>query len=174
MSLIAAHQVTNLEEAQPVYQTIYETAPQPTLTPDVMQPATEELGKLNFNAVDLNANRATFRDGERYVTFLLEQSTLTVRLGVGSHDTNEAIINSMRLDEMIGFLFGGMKRGCHCIDEKGLDECMQAAIKDLKEFAHEFLRGDFRPFLRVLAIKKREERETARAQEAISGNIYLA
>ena len=157
-----------------MYQTIYDTVTTPTLNSAVMQPVINELRNMHFDPVELYADRATFRDGERYVMLLIEQSTLTTRLGVGSHDTNESLINSMRLDEMISFLFGGMKRGCHCIDEKGLEECLQAAMKDLKEFAHEFLRGDFRPFLRVLAIKKREEREAAKAKEDFAKQVYLA
>lgn len=157
-----------------MYQTVYDTVPQPSFNRAALQPVIDELGKAHFDPAELFANRATFRDGERYVSLLLDDSTLSVRLGVGSHDADESLINSMRLDEMISFLFGGMKRGCHCVDEKGLADCLQAALKDLKEFAHEFLRGDFRPFLRVLAIKKREEREAAKANKDLPEKIYLA
>jgi hypothetical protein len=157
-----------------VYQTIYDTAIQPTFNPAILKPITDDLQKSNFCAEALSPKSATYRDGDRYVTFLLEDGCLFLRLGVGSHDSLETTINSMRLDEMVGFLYGGLKRGCHAMDEKAIHECLAGALRDLKEFAHEFLRGDFRPFLRVLAIKKREEREAEKAKLDATQHIYLA
>ena len=78
---------------------------------------------MQFQPHALRQERATFRDGDRYVTFALEDGLLTTRLGVGSHDTQEAPINSMRLDEMISFLFGGLKR-----------TIAKAGYSDIKEF----------------------------------------
>jgi hypothetical protein len=99
---------------------------------------------------------------------------LTVRLGFGLHDIGNQSLNSMRLDEMIAHVYGGLKRGCHAVDNNGLEGCLARAVKDLREFANEFVRGDFRPFLRILAIRHREERDAARAKAEPSQQIYLA
>ena len=157
-----------------MYQTVYDTTILPKFNPAMMQPVIKELQAMSFSPDGLYSDRATFRDGERYVMFAIEADCLTTRVGVGSHDTDESKINSMRLDEMIGFLFGGLKRGCHSTNDAELSLCLSGAMKDLKEFAHEFLRGDFRPFLRVLAIKKREEREAEKSKKDLAEKIYLA
>ena len=154
-----------------MYQSVYETA-HPTFSAAILHNVTKDLQAMHFLPESASPTTALYRDGDRYIEFLLDEDCLTVRLGVGSHDPGESLINSMLLNEMIGFLYGGMQRGCHAVDEKGLDVCLQAAMQDLKEFAHEFLRGDFRPFLRVLAIKKREEREAAKVEA--EKKIYLA
>ena len=157
-----------------MYQTIYNPATQPKFSAALLQTFAREFAAMNFMPEEFQSNRATFRDGERYISFLLEDETLTIRLGVGSHDGEEAKINSMRLDEMVAFLFGGLKRGCHCTNDAGLEDCLASAMKDLREFANEFLRGDFRPFLRILAIKKREERDAEKAKKELAEKIYLA
>lgn len=157
-----------------MYQPIYETAYRPAFTPAALQPLTREMQSMNFQPETLTPEKATFRDGDRYVMLALEEGLLTARLGVGSQAEGQASLSSMRLDEMIAFLYGGLKRGCHAADEVALDACLCGVMKDLKEFANEFLRGDFRPFLRVLAMKKREDREAAKAKEDLAKKIYLA
>ena len=157
-----------------MYQTIYDDESTTAFTSTNLQPVVREMNTLGFATEAVNQAAAVFRDGDRYVQFSLQDKTLSLRLGVGSHDPEDSIINSMKLHEMIGFMYGGMQRGCHVVDEQGLDACLAAGLKDLKEFAHEFLRGDFRPFLRVLALKKREEREATKAKQDLAEQIYLA
>jgi hypothetical protein len=157
-----------------VYQTIYDSKPQATLNPALLVPITAEMKTVRFELETLTPYHATYRDGDRYVTFSVIEGDLTVRLGVGSHDLTQQTINSMRLDEMIAFLFGSLKRGCHAIDDAGLQNCLKGAMKDIREFANEFLNGDFRPFLRVLSMKHREERAAAKAKEDLSKQVYLA
>jgi hypothetical protein len=156
-----------------VNQTLTETAAGPQLSPIVLKSVTEELEAMHFEPVATSPNVVTFRDGERFVRFELVENILTIRVGVGSHEDEDLGITSMRLDEMIAFLYGGLQRGCNAVDDRGLTACVDAAMKDLKEFAHEFLRGDFRPFLRVLATKKREDRELELANQK-SGKAYVA
>lgn len=140
-------------------QSLYDTTAQPQLSPIVLKHANDELQTMHFLPVAASPAVAIFKDGERFVRFELCDSSLNLRLGVGSHEDEDLKTTSMRLDEMIAYLYGGLKRGCHAVDDRGLTACIDDAMKDLKEFAHEFLRGDFRPFLRVLATKKKEERE---------------
>ncbi len=157
-----------------MYQAILETTNQASLQGSAIQPVTVEMRQLGFCLEHASPNQAVYRDGDRYTVFALENGELTLRLGVGSHDSAEALINSMRLDELVAFMYGGLRRGCHATTEHGLERCLASAMKDLKEFAHEFLRGDFRPFLRVLALKKREDRQAATSKESVSKQIYLA
>ena len=63
----------------------------------------------------------------------------------------------MLLEDMIHFTYGSLDRGVNKVDYLGVRECLARAMKDLREFASEFLNGDFRPFLRVVALKFRDE-----------------
>ena len=174
MSLSGMLEGRRVRSNNAVNQTLYESSTEPpSLSPLAFSNVNRELQSMHFAPVAASPNAVTFRDGERFVRFDLTGFNITVRLGVGSHEDMDFAINSMRLDEMIAFLYGGMKRGCQAVDERGLQLCLEAALSDLKEFAHEFLRGDFRPFLRVLAAKKREERELDKMREAAS-KVFLA
>lgn len=154
-----------------MYQAIYDTT-RLTLNGANMQAVTAGMRQWNFILENVTPSEVVYREGDRYVVFCLETDTLTVRLGMGTYDPQQCAMNSMRLHEMIGFLYGSLQRGCHALDESGLDACLDKAMKDLREFAHEFLGGDFRPFLRVLWIKKREELEAEKERRA--RGLYLA
>ena len=154
-------------------QTIYKPRVAVTLNPAVLQDVTHEMQEMGFTPSTLTPQNATYRSGDRYVTFVLNDGAVYTRLGVGSHDLSEHNINAMRLDEMIKLLFGGMQRGCHPLTDETLHACLASAMSDLKEFAHEFLRGDFRPFLRVLAIKHRED-VAAEGAKKPNDQIYMA
>lgn len=128
----------------------------------VLRPVTEEMHDLGFELESVSPSQAIYRDEDRYVTLTEEDGFITVRLGVGSMDAAQQSINSMRLDDMIMFMFGGLRRGKSRLSQTNLPDCLRSAMKDLREFAHEFLHGDFRPFLRTLALKHREELGTLR------------
>lgn len=156
-----------------MYQAIYDPV-RPAFNSANIQAVVGEMKQLGFEGESFAPNLMVFRGGDRYVAYQLSESDVAVRLGMGVYDPDQASINSMRLDEMIGFLYGSLKRGCHPIDDAGIEDCLAKAAKDLKEFAHEFLRGDFRPFLRVLSMKKKEEMEAAKQRESLTNSIYLA
>lgn len=156
-----------------MYQAIYDTT-RLTLNGANMQAVTAGMRQWNFVLEDVKPHEVVYREGDRYVVFCLDGDTLTLRLGMGSYDPEQLSINSMRLHEMIGFLYGSLQRGCHALDESGLDACLEKAMKDLREFAHEFLGGDFRPFLRVLSIKKREELAAEKERREKARGLYLA
>ena len=155
-----------------MYQPIYEPSVQPSLTPAITTEATEALKRSGFEMETLTPNRVTYRSGDRFVSIEIANSELSMRIGIGSSAGGAS--NSMRLDEMTHFMFGGLKRGCYSANELELKQCLERAMKDLNEFAHDFLRGDFRPFLRILAMKNREEREAAKAVDAKRAQVYLA
>jgi hypothetical protein len=132
------------------------------LNSSVLQPVTEEMHELGFELESVSEAQAIYRDEDRYVTFTEEEGAITLRLGVGSLDAAQQSINSMRLDDMVRFMFGGLQRGKNRLEKTNLSECLKSSMKDLREFAHEFLHGDFRPFLRTLALKHREDKGTLR------------
>lgn len=129
---------------------------------------------MRFGLEELKPASATFRNGDRYIAFELHGDELAVRIGIGSNHWEEASFNSIRLDTLVNFMFGRLPRGCHKISDCSLQDCVGKAMKDLKEFTYEFLCGDFRPFLRTLAMYNREKKEAAKVAQDLSSRIYLA
>lgn len=134
-----------------------EQKPGPSFNKAVLMAVTEELGRKKFLLESAAETTATFRDEEQYIKFTLKDGDLLVRIGVGYPEHTDAHIKSMRLDELIHFLYGSLQRGVNRVDEFGVRESLSRAMKDLWEFAPDFLNGDFRTFLRVVALKYREE-----------------
>ena len=157
-----------------MYQTIYETSTYQEFSPFALKPATAEMDTAKFVLEELLPKVATYRNGERYVCFELNRDELSVRIGVGSHRGQEATFNSIRLDDLVNFQYGRLPKGCHSVDDDGLQDCVGKAMKDLKEFAYEFLHGDFRPFLRTLAMYHREQRAVKAEAVDLSKQFYLA
>ena len=156
-----------------MYQAIYDQA-RPAFNAANSQTVVTEMRQLGFDRETFAPELLVFRGGDRYVAYLLSESDVAIRIGMGPYDPSQTSVNSMRLDEMIGFLYGSLKRGCHPVDDAGIEDCLAKATKDLKEFAHDFLRGDFRPFLRVLSMKKKEDMEAAKERERLTKSVYLA
>jgi hypothetical protein len=145
-----------------VFQTILHTAPEPTFNRTVLRAVSEELSRTGFLLESLNEQEATYRDKDRYITFEMEHGLIHIRIGIGLVEQTSGHTNSMRLEDVIRFTYGGLQRGVNKVENLGVAECLARAMKDLREFASEFLHGDFRPFLRVVALKYRDEHGTLR------------
>lgn len=145
-----------------MFQTILQTAPEPTFNRTVLRAVSEELSRTGFLLESIRDEEATYRDKDRYITFEMEHGVIHIRIGIGLAEHVGGHINSMRLEDMIRFTYGGLQRGANKVEYLGVGECLARAMKDLREFASEFLHGDFRPFLRVVALKFRDEHGTLR------------
>ena len=153
-----------------MYESLDDSGCPTTLNALVLQDVSEQMDEVHFVADTLTPEAAVYRDGDRFVVFGLEDGVVSVTLGIGDKDQ---FSNSIRLDEMTSYLYGGMKRGCHCTDDASLHDCLQMAANDLKEFASDFLHGDFRPFLRVISLKRQAELELEEAEKDKGNHGYL-
>jgi hypothetical protein len=157
-----------------VLQTILQTGPEPVFEPTfnrtVLRPVSEELSRKGFLLETLTEHEATYRDKDRYITFEMQRGVIHIRLGIGLVQQDDGRINSMLLEDMIRFTYGGLNRGANKVEYLGVRECLARTMKDLREFASEFLSGDFRPFLRVVALKYRDEHGTLRESIILGEN----
>lgn len=153
---------------------ILQTEPSPPFEPTfnraVLRPVSEELSRKGFVLESVTDHKATYREKDRYLTFEMEHGVIHIRLGIGQAEHTEGHINSMLLEDMIHFTYGSLDRGVNKVEYLGVRECLARAMKDIREFASEFLNGDFRPFLRVVALKHREEHGTLR-ESIILGEV---
>ena len=149
-----------------MFQTILQTGPEPPFEPTfnrtVLRPVSEELSRKGFLLETITEHEATYRDKDRYISFEMRHGVIHIRLGIGLVQQREGHINSMLLEDMIHFTYGSLDRGVNKVGNLGVRECLARTMKDLREFAAEFLNGDFRPFLRVVALKYRDEHGTLR------------
>jgi|SRR5579885_3386780 len=128
----------------------------PSFNSSVLRTVTEDLGRRKFTLESITDTVVLFRKDEQYIKFTLKDGNLYTRIGVGHPDRGEDI-KSMRLDELIGFNYSGLKRGLIKTENRGVRECLAMAVRDLWEFAGDFMNGDFRAFFRIAALKYRDE-----------------
>jgi len=133
------------------------TIPGPCFNSAVLRSITEELSRKQFELESQEDTVVIYRHDEQYIRFTLKDGFLYTRLGVGHPEHVEGHIKSLRLDEMIAFTFGGLKRGLIELNNHSVRECLAAAMLNLWEFAPDFMNGDFRAFLRTAALKYRDE-----------------
>ena len=135
----------------------------------VLKSVTEELARKKFLLESTTDKTATFRNQEQYIKFTLKEGQLFTRIGVGYPDHTDGHIKSMRLDELIHFLYGSLPRGLHKVDGLGVRESLALALRDLWEFAADFMNGDFRTFLRTASMKYRDEHGMLRESIILGG-----
>ena len=129
----------------------------PSFNRSVLAAVTEELGRKKFALESMTETVAIYRHDEQYIKFTLKDGNLYARIGVGHPEHGEEHIKSMRLDDLIHFLYGSLDRGVSKLGDLGVRECLSRAMRDLWEFAADFLNGDFRTFLHTAALKYRDE-----------------
>lgn len=139
----------------------------------VLEPTTAALSIKGFDLESVSDALVTYRRDEEYVNFTLNDGHLGICLGVGHPEHDEGInIRSMKLDDLVRFQYGSLHRGVHSVSELGLSMCLERARADLQEFAPDFLIGDFRAFLRTVALKHREDHGMLRASTAFGNNVH--
>ena len=153
-----------------MFDTANERITGPTFNRAALRLISEELAKRGFTMESVLPDRATYRNGDRYLAFTLLNGEMHVVLGIGYAESTTDHANSITLDAMVHFLYGSLRRGVHKIGPLGILECSGKVIADLKEFANEFLQGDFRPFLRVLALKYKDEHGMLRENIIVGSN----
>jgi hypothetical protein len=110
-------------------------------------------------STDESSATHVYRGGDRFLVFRLEAGQPprgNVHLGIGAEDAHITEANSMSLGDLVELSFGGSNRGRYVLGESTVQNFLQQALHDLVEFAHEFLYGDIRSFIRLLAIRNRE------------------
>ena len=123
----------------------------------------EELKKFMLSpaegSTDERSATHVYRGGDRFISFRVDASPArgTVTLGVGSVDTPVSDINSVTLHHLAELTFASADRGRYDLHEVSVQEFAEKALKDLVDFAHEFLYGDIRNFIRILAVSNREK-----------------
>lgn len=156
-----------------MFSTILQAGQEPAYEPSfnriVLRPVSEELARRGFLPESITDHEATYRDKDRFITFELEHGVIHIRLGIGAAEHEDGHVNSMLLEDIVRFTYGGLRRGANKVEFLGVGECLARAMQDLKEFASEFLSGDFRPFLRVVALKYRDEHGTLRESIVLGG-----
>ena len=103
-----------------------------------------------------------YRGGDRFVAFRADGGDPpigSVQMGVGSVDTAVSDINSLMLHDLIELTLGGSTRGRYDLRQISMNEFAERSLHDLVEFAHEFLYGDIRSFIRLLALSHRQKHE---------------
>ena len=121
-------------------------------------------------ATDESIATHTYRGGDRFLVFRLEAGQPPhgdVLIGIGAEDAHITEANSMTLEELAALSFGGVVRGRYRLDDMTLQDFLQQALHDLIEFAHEFLYGDIRNFIRLLAMRNREKQIEHRPQVSL-------
>jgi hypothetical protein len=109
---------------------------------------------------EAGSSRHVYRGGDRFIVFEVtggKPPTGSVRLGVGAQDVQLSELHSVSLEDLISLSLGSTGRGRYPLDQLSVPEYLHQAMNDLVEFAHEFLYGDIRSFIRMMAMSHREK-----------------
>jgi len=97
---------------------------EPSFNRSVLITVTEELARRKFFLESMSERTVTYSNEDQYIKFTLKDGDLLVRIGVGYPDHTDAHIKSLRLDELIHFMYGSLPRGVNKVGDLGVRECL--------------------------------------------------